>query len=172
MPLPCSCFPGDIKMSFFISNISTLLLNNISNIHSEIIIQPDIRSYCFDFKQGKRKWLHVSGWFLELIFSRVWNRFWTFAVSLLNSVFALWLIEYFDVKSIVLRLFCFVFSSSKSFKSVPFRWGFWENTTQEICSGIFPGAGFDQGLYFSIPLNAFILSRSPFNVTLKMSIPF
>ena len=105
-----------LKCHFFFSNISTLLLKNISNIHSEIIIQPDIRSYCFDFKQGKRKWLHVSGWFLELIFSRVWNRFWRkFAVSLLNSVFALWLIEYFDVKSIVLRLFCFVFNISKSF---------------------------------------------------------
>ena len=52
---PVAVSAGDIKMSFFISNISTLLLNNISNIHSEIIIQPDIRSYCFDFKQGKQK---------------------------------------------------------------------------------------------------------------------
>ena len=36
----------------------------------------------------------------------------------------------------------------------------------------FPALVYDQGLYFSIPLNAFILSQSALNVTLKMSIPF
>ena len=156
-------------MAFIFSNISTLLLNNISNIHSEIIIQPDIRSSCFDFKQGKgKRRLHASGWFRESETDFEENS----AVSLLKSVFAPWLIEYFDVKSIVLRLFCFV-----SIAVTVFRVSLSGEVSEKILNKryvreYFPALVYDQGLYFSIPLNAFILSQSAFSVTLKMSIPF
>ena len=91
---------------------------------------------------------------------------------MLKSVFASWLIEYFDVKSIVLRLFCFV-----SIAVTVFRVSLSGEVSEKILNKryvreYFPALVYDQGLYFSIPLNAFILSQSAFSVTLKMSIPF
>ena len=101
---------------------STFLLNNLSNIHTEInntARHKIIFIVLISNTGGKRGYLPPGDfWHSKTYFRRVWNGFWRkFAVSLLNSV---WLIEYFDVKSIVLRLFCFALNSSKNLYKIPF----------------------------------------------------
>ena len=126
-------------MSFLFSNISTLLLNNLSNIQTEInntARHQIISIVLISNTGGKRDFLPPgSFWHSKTYFRRVWNGFWRkFAVSMLNSV---WLIEYFDVKSIVLKLFCFALNSSKNFQKIPLWWGFCENSSQQVEENIF-----------------------------------